>query len=472
MFRLIWIASIHTRDFPHRYMPTNIVLDAIRTRRGLKSGVPAMLLAIPYLAAGNIMTILIGRGAPGWFHLLVLLCIWNAFKFLVMGPVSVVLLVRTGTAERRNRRMLPRSPAPRPDGRENRGLRWRTLWAKSVREGAVMSGVADVGVDEHRARVVLALLAEPDDPVTGGLLRRVGAVGTLGLLDTNTGIPGLARVDAQVWRDRLTSPGRLEGPGEKLRMVEESGIATLIPGDAHWPRALDDLGERAPYVLFVRGTTSFLARPMNDLVTVTDSRTASVYGEHVVGELAGDLADRERVLVAGGAYGVEAAVHCAALAAGGDTIAVLAGGVDHPYPSRHRDLLDQVGDVGALVSELPPGSMPTRHRFLSRSRLLGTLSGSTVVVEAGARSEALRVAAEAHQLGRQVGAAPGPVTSITSHGPHELLRTGHARLVTSAADVEQLTADRAAARPGLSAEPTRETSRPLTRKPPTNGRRF
>lgn len=174
MFRLIWIASIHTRDFPHRYMPTNIVLDAIRTRRGLKSGVPAMLLAIPYLAAGNIMTILIGRGAPGWFHLLVLLCIWNAFKFLVMGPVSVVLLVRTGTAERRNRRMLPRSPAPRPDGRENRGLRWRTLWAKSVREGAVMSGVADVGVDEHRARVVLALLAELDDPVTGGLLRRVG----------------------------------------------------------------------------------------------------------------------------------------------------------------------------------------------------------------------------------------------------------------------------------------------------------
>ena len=93
-----------------------------------------------------------------------------------------------------------------------------------------------------------------------------GAVGTLGLLDTNTGIPSLVRVDAQVWRDRLTSPGRLEGPGEKLRMVEESGIATLIPGDAHWPRALDDLGERAPYVLFVRGTTSFLARPMNDLV--------------------------------------------------------------------------------------------------------------------------------------------------------------------------------------------------------------
>ena len=162
-----------------------------------------------------------------------------------------------------------------------------------------MAGVADLGVDERRARVVLAMLAEPDDPVTGALLRREGAVETLGLLDTDTTVPGLGRVDGQVWRDRLTSSGRLDGLERQLRMVEESRIATLIPGDAQWPRALDDLGERAPYVLFVRGATSFLARPMQDLVTVTGSRAASAYGEHVAGELAGDLANRERVLVAG-----------------------------------------------------------------------------------------------------------------------------------------------------------------------------
>ncbi|WP_047692632.1 DNA-processing protein DprA [Kocuria sp. ZOR0020] len=315
-----------------------------------------------------------------------------------------------------------------------------------------MSGVAGVGVDGRRARVALAMLAEPDDPVTGGLLRRVGAVETLGLLDTITTVPGLARVDGQVWRDRLTSPGRLDGPDQGLRMLEESGNATLITGDAQWPRALDDLGDRAPYVLFVQGAASFLARPLSDLVTVTGSRAASAYGEHVAGELAGDLANRERVLVAGGAYGVEAAVHRAVLAAGGDTIAVLAGGVDRPYPSGHHDLLDRVGDVGALVSELPPGAVPTRHRFLARSRLLGAMSAATVVVEAGARSGALRVATEAHQLGREVGAVPRPVTSATSHGPHELLRTGHARLVTSDADVEELIADRATEPPGLSAE--------------------
>ena len=112
MFRLIWIASIHTRDFLHRYMPTNIVLDKLRTRLGLKWGAAAMLLAIPYLAVAKILTILIDRGAPGWFHLLVLLCIWNAFKFLVIGPVSVVLLVRARADERRERRLPSRSPAP------------------------------------------------------------------------------------------------------------------------------------------------------------------------------------------------------------------------------------------------------------------------------------------------------------------------------------------------------------------------
>lgn len=167
-----------------------------------------------------------------------------------------------------------------------------------------MSTVAGLSVDERRAGVILALLVEPDDPLTGGLSRRLGAVETLGLLDTDTGVPGLARVEGQVWRDRLTSPGRLDGLNQRLRMVEECEIATLIPGDAHWPRALDDLDERAPCVLFVRGATLFLARPRNDLVTVTGSRAAPAYGEHVAGELAADLANRGRVLVVGGAYGV------------------------------------------------------------------------------------------------------------------------------------------------------------------------
>ncbi|MCT2043678.1 DNA-protecting protein DprA [Pseudoclavibacter alba] len=158
------------------------------------------------------------------------------------------------------------------------------------------------------------MLADPDDPVTGGLLRRVGAVETLGLLDADTTVPGLSRVDGRVWRGRLTSPGRLNGLDQRLRMVKESGIATLIPGDAHWPRALDDLGERAPYVLFVRGATSFLARPLNDLVTVTGSRAPPRMGSMSPPSWLPTSRTGNAYWSLGGAYGVEAAAHRAVLA--------------------------------------------------------------------------------------------------------------------------------------------------------------
>lgn len=94
MIRLLWAVSVHIRYFLRRYMPTNILLDLIRTRRGLKWGIPAMFLAVPYLLAAGICTNLIASGGPGWLNLLVLLFVWNAMKFLIMGPVSLVLLVR------------------------------------------------------------------------------------------------------------------------------------------------------------------------------------------------------------------------------------------------------------------------------------------------------------------------------------------------------------------------------------------
>lgn len=99
MIRLIWAASVHTRYFLRRYMPTNILLDVIRTRRGLKWGVPATLLAIPYLFAAAICRNLIEDGGPGWLNLLVLLFIYNAMKFTIMGPVSLVLLLRARARE-------------------------------------------------------------------------------------------------------------------------------------------------------------------------------------------------------------------------------------------------------------------------------------------------------------------------------------------------------------------------------------
>ena len=99
MIRQLWTLSVHTRAFLRRYMPTNILLGAIRTRRGLKWGVPAMTLALPYLLAASTFTTLIADGDPGWLNLLVLLCLWNAMKFIVMGPVSLIQLARVRIQE-------------------------------------------------------------------------------------------------------------------------------------------------------------------------------------------------------------------------------------------------------------------------------------------------------------------------------------------------------------------------------------
>jgi len=281
--------------------------------------------------------------------------------------------------------------------------------------------------------MALSILVEPDDAVTGRLLGELGALELFRLAEGEDSVPGLSTVDAQVWRAqfRRSDTRTLE---QNLVGAERAGIAALIPGDKEWPSALDDLGDRRPYVLWTRGTTSFLARPLNDLVTITGARASTSYGEQVAGQLASDLASAERIIVAGGAYGIEGAAHRAALASGGDTIAVVANGVDRPYPMGHRELLERVADLGLLVSEVPPGAVPTRHRFIARTRLMAALSAATVVVEAGVRSGSMTVARRAHELGRAVGAVPGPVTSAASAGPHQLLRDS-ASLVTDAADL-------------------------------------
>ncbi len=228
-----------------------------------------------------------------------------------------------------------------------------------------MTNLSDVVQDERTARMVLSMIVEPDDAVSGRLLRRLGALELLRLAERDDVVAGLSAVDAHVWRSQFqrSDTRTLE---QNIVAAERAGIGTLIPGDKEWPSALDDLGDRRPYVLWTRGTTSFLARPLSDLVTITGARASTSYGEQVARQLASDLTNAERLVVAGGAYGIEGAAHRAALASGGDTIAVMANGVDRPYPVGHRELLERVADLGLMVSEVPPGAVPTRHRFLAR----------------------------------------------------------------------------------------------------------
>ncbi|CAM5268877.1 hypothetical protein SALBM311S_05367 [Streptomyces alboniger] len=164
------------------------------------------------------------------------------------------------------------------------------------------------------------------------------------------------------------------------------------------------------------------------------------YGAHMAATLAAGLAERGWVVVSGGAYGVDGAAHRGALGAGGATVAVLACGVDRPYPRGHAQLITRIAEQGLVVGELPPGEHPTPSRFVLRNRVIAALTRGTVVVEAAYRSGSLVTARAAQRLGRHTMGVPGPATSGLSAGVHELLRQD-AVLVTDAAEVVELVGD-------------------------------
>lgn len=244
----------------------------------------------------------------------------------------------------------------------------------------------------------------------------------------------------QRWRARLA----VSDVRQDLRRLERVNGRVVIPGDDEWPVLLDDLGDRAPFCLWVRGPAE-LGRDGRRTVAVVGARAASTYGDYVASELGFGLADRGITVVSGAAHGIDAAAHrgalasgrTSAIASGGTTIAVLAGGVDRSYPRGNYRLIEQIAGCGNVVSESPPGCAPTRWRFVQRNRLIAALTGATVVVEAALRSGTSITAREAADLGRQVGAVPGPVTSPASAGCHELLRNG-AVCVTRAEEAVEL----------------------------------
>ncbi|MGH3409153.1 MAG: DNA-processing protein DprA [Streptosporangiaceae bacterium] len=300
-----------------------------------------------------------------------------------------------------------------------------------------MTGLAG---DDRLARAALTYLAEPADPMLGDLLQVLAPAEVLAAIGSGS-VPadsagGLAPYRASRlasalarWRDRL--PGI---PSDALDRHAGRGIRLVCPGDPGWPRQLDDLGAARPYALWARGTTD-LRSMCAQSVAIIGARAATAYGKHVCGQVAADLAERGWTVVSGGAFGIDACAHQAALAAGRPTVAVLACGPDIAYPAKHRGLLDAIAACGAVISEWPPGTRPARSRFLLRNRIVTALVSGTVVIETGVRSGTMAAARQAEELGRPVMAVPGPVTSATSAGCHELIRELSAICVTSAADI-------------------------------------
>lgn len=234
-------------------------------------------------------------------------------------------------------------------------------------------------------------------------------------------------------------------PVRELDRIAALGGRLLIPGDSEWPAGLADCDRAAdalapgrcpePFALWVLGTPR-LADVCRRSVALVGSRTATGYGLHIAGEIASGLAERGLTVISGAAYGIDGTAHRAALAVGGCTIAVVAGGVDVGYPSGHAALLRRIAAEGLVVSEVAPGGVPGRERFLSRNRIIAALGLGTVLVEAGLRSGARNTFAHARALGRARLVVPGPATSAMSAGCHLELRSDPAaRLVTTAEEV-------------------------------------
>jgi len=324
---------------------------------------------------------------------------------------------------------------------------------------AAMLRLAEEDPRDAFARAAWSGVVEPGDRAAMLLVHALGAWPALGLLHSDPSAAAVRRElvgaadegEADAAADALAVPERewaaalarwrpRADPAAAVRHLRQAatiGAFLLTPASSLWPLGVDDLGEHGPMALWWRGSAEAIAGCARSIALV-GARAATGYGEHVALEASAGLVDRGFAIVSGAAYGIDGTAHRAALASGGTTIAILAGGVDRFYPSGHDALLARIAREGAVVSELPCGSAPTRWRFLQRNRLIAAASRATIVLEAGWRSGSLNTAGHAASLGRPLGAVPGPVTSVSSAGCHRLLREYDAVCVTDAEQMAEL----------------------------------
>jgi DNA processing protein len=318
-----------------------------------------------------------------------------------------------------------------------------------------MSTPAPADDPVRRARAYLLRVAEPPALALTALIAARGPVQAAELVRAGA-VPGAVLDETSVRRDHDRVDldfAAAAAVGARLVTAEEDEWPTHLA--ALSPAAADGARWAAPPVaLWVRGGGR-LADLLGRAVSVLGARAATGYGEHVSADFGYGLATAHVTVVTGGSYGIEAAALRGALSAGGTAVVVLACGIDIAYPTGNTALLDRVAEHGLLVSEYPPGTRPARHRFAPRSRLLAAASAGSVLVEAGVRSGARTTITLAAALARAVMAVPGPMTSATSRGCHELLRSGTALPVASVAEILQSTT---ALYPGLRPDPQSPTT--------------
>lgn len=320
--------------------------------------------------------------------------------------------------------VVPRGDARSPE--EYTDLAARCVWNGMVEAGDGIAGLLILGLGAAAALATVEAEWAPETIADALPEALVGAA------ERGRVVRGIAAA-LERWRPRRE---RLD-PLRSLHRAAHAGVLFLTPSEPEWPVGCEDLGIHGPIALWCRGNLDALAR-LDRAISVVGARACTRYGEQVALEFSEAIALSGIGVVSGAAYGIDGAAHRAALAARGNTVAILAGGVDRPYPSGHTTLLAQIAREGAVLSESVCGAAPTRWRFLQRNRLIAAVSGVTIVIEAGQRSGALNTAGHAQALGRALCAVPGPVTVTTSAGCHTLIAEGRAVLVTRPAEAIEM----------------------------------
>lgn len=322
---------------------------------------------------------------------------------------------------------------------------------------ALLPKVSDEELEEKFARAAWSVICEPGDGFAGFLISKLGAAAaleaevqglsserlkeklfSLGLdsadLDSFGVFEKLHAEARERWKPRLN----LELIRTALYKINKVGGFVMTPSDSDWPEQLGDLEKHAPFALWVRGSSSALGL-LEHSVSIVGSRGATSYGEFATDSMVSALVPKGFSVVSGGAYGIDGIAHRSTLALRGNTVAVMAGGLDRFYPTGNSDMLRRISQTGAVISEVPPGTIPSKWRFLQRNRLISALGQSTLVIEANWRSGALNTVSHSERLERPIYAVPGPITSPKSAGTNKLISENRAQLVIDGNDLlEQL----------------------------------
>ena len=181
-----------------------------------------------------------------------------------------------------------------------------------------------------------------------------------------------------------------------------------------------------PKGIYYEGNMRLLDKP---IIGIVGSRKGSSYGALIARELAKLAADYDAVVLSGLARGVDSIAHRGVLEAGGETIAIVANGIDVVYPKENRELYEDIKEKGLIISEYPPGTKPEKYYFPTRNRIISALSDAIVIIEASGRSGSLITAEAAIEQGKEVYAVPGNINSIYSIGTNKLIKDGATPLV-------------------------------------------